>query len=107
MKIVDVIQIKRVNHTFDLFGYKISANRKASDGFCVGMVVQPSKVDDDFKEALKSVYGPNCFLIIITAAQHGEVGYQLDLSDRLTCDWLRNGKGWNVGPRPFKVEDFV
>jgi len=107
MKVVDVTQIKRVNHVFDVFGHKIVADRKASDGFCVILVVQPSKIDSDFKEALESVYGPNSYPIVITAAQYNEIGFQLDLSDRQTCDWLRNGKGWNVGPRPFKVEDFV
>lgn len=108
MRLVDIFQVKRVNDVFYLNGHRIPADRKASDGYGVLIIFEPSKLDKDFQPVL----GFNNFCWFPTAQQLKAIVDQLDLSDRLTCDWLRKGSGWTSGPRPFshketRVADFL
>ena len=108
MRLTDIIQVKRVNDVFELYGHRIPAYRRSSDGFGVLVVFEPSELDKDFQPVL----GFNSFCWFPTAQQLKTIMDELDLSDRLTYDWLRNEKGWNSGPRPFsgkgaRVADFV
>jgi hypothetical protein len=108
MRLVDILQVKRVNDLFYLHGHRIPADRKASDGYGVLIVFEPSKLDKDFQPIL----GFNNYCWFPTSEQLKIILDQLDLSDRMTCDWLRNGKGWNSGPRTFacrevKIADFL
>ena len=90
-----IVLVKRVKDVFHLNGYRISADRRASDGYGVLVVVESSKLDKDFEVALGE--GKRCFFI--TTEQYRELGKQLDLSNFLTRDHLRKGKGFG-GERP-------
>ena len=96
MILCDILLAKRVDGFFYIENCKIRADRISSPGYGVVCRFQPSKLDKDF-EVLG--YGYYWFptakaLDIITA--------KLDLSDKMTCDNLREGKGWETGPRPFR-----
>jgi hypothetical protein len=87
---------------------RIPSYRKASDDYGVLVVFEPSELDKDFQPAL----GFNSYCWFPSAKELRLIMEQLDLSDRLTCDWLRRGHGWSSGPRPFscrktKVADFM
>jgi hypothetical protein len=97
MRLVDIFQVKRVNDVFYVYGHRIPADRKASDGYGVLIIFEPSRLDKDFQRVL----GFDSFCWFPTGQQLNMIMNQLDLSDRLTRDWLRKGKGWNSGPRPF------
>jgi len=101
MRLVEIIQVRRVRDTFFIKGYNIPAVRKASDGYAVLCVFEPSQLDKDFEIAL----GPGKPCFFISAKQIKDILKALDLSDQMTRDWLRKGKGWNCGPRPLK--DYV
>jgi len=96
MRLVSILQIKRVDDTFHLYGERIRAYRRASDGYGVLLTFEPSQLDKDFAFVL----GPKRLCWFITAKQLLAIEKALDLSDQLTRDWLRNGKGWVSGPRP-------
>lgn len=98
MRIRDIVQVKRVDDTFEIYGHKIPATRKASDGYGVLIVFEPSQLDKDFEP----VFGPYVYCWFPSAEDLKAISEALDFSDSLTCDWLHNGRGWNVGPRPFK-----
>jgi len=106
MRLLGVELVKRVNHVFHVESYKgkfkIPAIRKASDGYVVILKFDgPTQIDYDFQ----TVY-PNCLGIWIPSAyeiQH--IIQTMDLSDHMTCDYLHNGKGWKVGPRPFPKKE--
>jgi len=93
----EIRQVKRVNDCFYLDGYKIKADRISSNGYGVLVVFEPSKLDWDFRY----VIGHNRYAWFPTVKSLLEILGELDLSDRLTRDWLRNGKGWSNGVRPF------
>jgi len=108
MRLVEILQVKRANNVFELNGCKIQAARKASDGYGVLVVFEGSQLDVDFAPAV----GNNMLCWYPTAQQLTQIREQLDLSDRLTCDWLRKGEGWSKGPRPYsggetKIAEFV
>jgi hypothetical protein len=98
MRIREILQVRRVGGCFDLYGYKIRSVRKASDGYAVLVVFEVSEVDKDFLVAL----GPHVYSWFPVADDLAAIEAALDFSDRLTADWLRNGRGWNSGPRPFR-----
>jgi len=100
---VEIMQVKRVKGIFHIGEHRIPADRKASDGYGVLCIFEPSKLDYDFK----AILGPKRFAWFPTAEALNMINEQLDLSDHMTSDWLQNGKGWNTGPRPFKIEDFI
>ena len=100
MRIREIIQVKRVNGTFLLYGHHIPAFRKSSDGYGVLIVFEPSQLDKDFEVAL----GQGVYCWFPSAEDLKHIENELDLSDRLTSDWLHNGKGWSTGPRPFKCQ---
>lgn len=95
MFLIDIIQVKRVNDTFHLYGHKIVADRRASDGYGVLMVFEASKLDKDFEVAL----GPGKLCCFITTNQFKRLEKELDLSNLLTRNHLRKGKGFG-GKRP-------
>jgi len=95
LRLVEILQIRRVRDTFYINGYSIPAVRKASDGYGVLCVFEASQLDKDFEVAL----GPGKLCFFITAKQLEDIEKALDLSDRMTRDWLRKGKGWG-GVRP-------
>jgi len=97
MRLVEIRQVKRVKGYFYIDGFKIKAERQASDGYGVLCIFEPSKLDYDFRIVL----GPKRYAWFPTTEALKLINEQLDLSDRLTCDWLRNGRGWNKGPRPY------
>jgi len=101
MRLVEILQVRRVRDTFYLNGCHIPAVRKASNGYGVLCVFEPSQLDKDFERAL----GPGKLCFFITAKQLEDIEKALNLSDHMTRDWLRNGKGWDSGPRPLK--DYV
>jgi len=101
MILVEIKQVKREKDTFHINGEKIPAVRKASDGYAVLCVFEPSQLDKDFEVAL----GPGKPCFFISAKQIRDIVKALDLSDQMTRDWLRKGKGWDSGPRPLK--DFM
>jgi hypothetical protein len=103
MRLVEIRQIKRFKGFFYIDDYKIKADRIASDGYGVLCIFEPSKLDYDFKPIL----GPKSFAWFPTVESLKLIEKQLDLSDKLTCDWLREGKGWNKGPRPFPNIDML
>lgn len=108
MRLLEILQVKRSGGVFELFGQRIPSYRQASDGYGVLVVFEPSELDKDFQPAL----GSNSRCWFPSAKELEIIMEQLDLSDRLTCDWLRKGNGWTSGPRPFsskktKVADFM
>ena len=106
MRLVAIENIKRINDTFHFRGHTIKALRKASDGYGVLVIFEaPTQLDRDFQEPLFAIHGPDCFCWFPTAKELNMIKAQLDLSDRQTRDELREGKGWNVGPRP--IADFM
>ena len=110
MRFVDCLQVKRVNRMFQCEGFLIKADRQASNGFGVLVVFEaPTKLDRDFEPLLRSRYGPNHYGWFPTWQSLQQIERALDLSDTLTRDWLRNGRGWSAGPRPYpdRLEDYV
>jgi len=101
MRLVEIKQVKRKDDTFYINGCKIPSVRQATDGYGVMLVFQASQLDKDMEAAV----GPGNFCWFLTAAEYKAMGEALDLSDVMTRDWLRDGKGWKIGPRPLK--DFV
>ena len=97
----DVWQVKRIKNVFEVHGYRIPADRIASDGYGVLVVFEPSKLDYDFKVVL----GPNRFPWFPSQESLDLIGKELDLSDHFTLD-LHNGKGWK-GKRPFGLVDLI
>lgn len=108
MILSEILQVKRVDGFFRFDGFKIRADRQASDGYGVLVVFEPSKLDYDFRP----VIGPNRFAWFPKAESLNIIKKELDLSDYMTRDWLRKGKGWDSGPRPFsdkevQIADFL
>jgi len=96
MRLLEVVHVKRVNNVFYFYDFSIAAKRISSDGYGVLLVFEaPTQLDHDFRPAL----GPNKYAFFITAKQYDAIGRALDLSDYMTRDWLRKGKGWG-GERP-------
>jgi len=54
MRLVEILQVKRSRDTFELYGHRIQSYRKASDGYGVLVVFEPSELDKDFQPALGS-----------------------------------------------------
>jgi len=108
VRFVDCLQVKRVNGLFKCEGFVIQADRQASDGFGVLVVFEaPTKVDLDFQPVLRTRYGENHYCWFPTWQSLQKIQRALDLSDALTRDWLRNGRGWG-GVRPYpSLEEFV
>jgi hypothetical protein len=102
MILTDILLAKRINGFFYVEGFKIKADRVSTPGYGVLVVFEPSKLDKDFRVVL----GPGRFAWFPTAKAINIILEKLDLSDRFTVD-LRKGKGWNVGPRPFKLADLI
>ena len=94
----EIKQIQRQNGFFIVDGVKIQSLRKASDGFGVCLIFERSQLDRDFEPIL----GTNKFAWFPSAEALIEIMKALDFSDVLTKDWLRQGEGWKVGPRPFE-----
>jgi len=105
MRFDRTVQVKRVDDVFYIDGFSVEATRRASDGYGVLIILEgPTQLDRDFKPFL----GSNRYGWFITAKQHDIIARALDLSDAMTRDWLRNGKGWRCGPRPVKeLKDYV
>jgi len=97
VRIREIVQVKRVNDVFELYGHRIPSVRRASDGFGVLVILEPSQLDKDFEVAL----GCGVYCWFPSAEELKMINDALDFSDSLTCDWLRNGKGWRSGPRPY------
>lgn len=97
----EILLAKRIKGYFYIDGFTIKADRVSSPGYGVLCVFEPSKLDKDFQVL---GYGYYWFP---TAKALEIITEQLDLSDRMTCDNLRKGEGWEVGPRPFKLQDFI
>ena len=102
MILSDILIAKRVEGYFYVEGYRIKADRVSSNGFGVVVVFEPSKLDKDFS----CVLGPGRFAWFPRAKALEIITAKLDLSDHLTLD-LHNGKGWDSGPRPFKLADLI
>jgi len=102
MILAEILLAKRINGYFHIEGHKIKADRVSSPGYGVLVVFEPSKLDFDFRVLL----GPKRFAWFPTAKALNIISEKLDLSDHLTLD-LHNGKGWETGPRPFKLADFI
>jgi len=102
MILSDILLVKRVDGYFYIGDYKIKADRVSSSGYAVLLVFEPSKLDKDFY----CVLGPGRFGYFPSAKALDIIKEKLDLSDHLTLD-LHNGKGWETGPRPFKLVDLM
>lgn len=102
MFLSDILIVKRVNNFFYVNGSMIKADRVSSPGYGVLVIFEPSKLDHDFRVVL----GPKRFAWFPTAKSLQIIEQKLDLSDHLTLD-LHDGKGWETGPRPFKLADFI
>jgi len=110
MRFVGCVLPMRKNDVFHIEGFKIKADRQSTDGYGVLAIFEaPTKLDIDFRIFLAEKFGPRCFAWFPSARELDVIKQNLDLSDRLTMDWLRQGKGWTDGPRPFpnKIEEFV
>lgn len=94
----EIKQIQRKDGFFLVDGHKIPSVRKASDGYGVALIFEKSQLDRDFEP----VIGSDRFAWFPTAEALNEIVKALDFSDVLTRDWLRQGEGWKVGPRPFE-----
>lgn len=101
MRLLEIKQVKRKDNTFYINGHKIASVRQASDGYGVMLVFEASQLDKDMEQAV----GPGNYCWFPTATQLKVIVEALDLSDELTRDHLRKGKGWKSGPRPLK--DFM
>lgn len=105
MILCDILMAKRVDGFFYIEGCKIKADRVSSDGYGVLCVFEPSKLDRDFRVVL----GPNRYGWFPSAKSLDIITAKIDLSDKLTCENLHDGKGWNLGPRPYpsKLADLI
>lgn len=82
-------------------GHRIEAV-KVGSGVGVVCVFEPSQIDKDFRCALH----PEEYVWTPSQKELDLIQHYIDDSDYRTAKLL-NVEGWNSGPRPFKLEQFV
>lgn len=102
MRLVTIEFTKRQDGYHHFRAHRIKAV-KVGSGYGVLVLFQPSQIDRDFKDALNmneiGLWSPS-------QDELEKIQWHLDESDHKTAELLKVS-GWDSGPRPFKLEQFI